>query len=222
MVFGQDTIELTKARDDALRAYDVQRNLPGYDVEEQNQVEGVDASESEEKSADKGSSLTDFFESLATLLQVIFIVTFVVLMLLLLRGIYSNKGAILKLSRKREKQKKKATPVEIINIEKAKSRLEDAKALAAQGHYEEAVHLLLLHIIDDLKRHNKRHIPISWTAREVLGKSGLPPKAAAAMQSIVGLVELSFFGGHLIGRPGYESCIKDYENVLSALEGEAV
>lgn len=218
-VIGQDLGSMDKARDDALQAYEVQRDLPGYDVEEQNEIDPFENPEEDEDSQTV-RSIFEFLKSLATPIKALFILGLVVLALFILRAIYLNKDAILAAFRRREKPVEQKIEPHAIDIERVKDRLDDAKALAAQGRYEEAVHLLLLHTIEDVKRQKKDHIPTCWTAREILKKSALPSKAVAAMQSIVGVVELSFFGGHAIGQAGYERCISDYESFIALLEGK--
>jgi|GEM_PF-2672731 len=212
---------MDKARDDALQAYDVQRDLPGYNVEEQSGIDPLENPQDDEEDGLSGRSIFEFLKSLATPIKVLFILGLVVLTLFILRALYHNKDAILAQFRRQQKQQEQKPVTQVINIERVKGRLDDAKALAAQGRYEEAVHLLLLHTIEDVKRQKKDHIPTSWTAREVLKKSALPTQAVTAMQSIVGVVELSFFGGHVIGRAGYERCISEYESFIAMLEAKS-
>lgn len=218
--FAQDRAEMTKARDDALAAYDVQRDLPGYVVVEQDQIDVIEAQDEDGDKSNEGAFL-DFLKSLALPLQMLFLLALVILVFYALYGLYRNKEAVRAAFRQKRIEPEEAIHVENIQVEQAKTRLQDAKALAAKGQYEHAVHLLLLHSIDDMKRFDKRHVPLSWTTREVLEKVGLPAKAITAMETIAAVVERSFFGDHLIGREGYELCIGEYEHFIASLE-EAV
>lgn len=79
-----------------------------------------------------------------------------------------------------------------------------ADALAAQGRFDEAVHLLLVRAVA-LLRAGGRGVPSHWTSREVAGGADLDGPARAAFDVLVGAVELSLFGGRPLGPRDWEA-----------------
>ncbi|MGB3624249.1 MAG: hypothetical protein WA989_00375 [Henriciella sp.] len=90
--------------------------------------------------------------------------------------------------------------------------LEQADALAAEGKFAEAVHLLLFRSIEDLREKRAGGVPQSLTAREIQSLSDLPQKARQALAPIIRIVETSFFGGRSVDRDGWQSARKSYED----------
>lgn len=72
--------------------------------------------------------------------------------------------------------------------------LQDADALAAQGRYSEAVHLLLFRSIQDIERARPEAIRLSLTAREIGDSTALGPQTRAAFSALAAMVERSHFG----------------------------
>lgn len=94
----------------------------------------------------------------------------------------------------------------------ATALLEEADALAAQGRFAEAVHLLLFRSIEDLREKRKGGVPQSLTAREIQSLSDLSQKARQALAPIIRIVETSFFGSRAVDRDGWQSARKSYED----------
>lgn len=90
--------------------------------------------------------------------------------------------------------------------------LEQADALAADGKFAEAVHLLLFRSIEDLREKRTGGVPQSLTAREIQSLSDLSQKARQALAPIIRIVETSFFGGRTVDRAGWQSARKSYED----------
>lgn len=94
----------------------------------------------------------------------------------------------------------------------ARNLLERADALAREGKFAEAVHLLLFHSIQDIQSRLENRVPNSLTAREIGGLDKLPKVARQALQPIIFIVEKSFFGGRTVDESGWQEARTSYEN----------
>ena len=94
----------------------------------------------------------------------------------------------------------------------ARSLLEEADALARQGRFAEAVHLLLFRSIEDLQERVDGGVPTSLTAREIASLGKLPDRARRALKPIIQVVERSFFGGRLVDSDGWQEARSSYED----------
>jgi hypothetical protein len=93
----------------------------------------------------------------------------------------------------------------------ARQLLAEADALAKQGRYAEAVHLLLLRSIQDIELHRPRVVRRAQTSREIAGLNELPEAARPAFRGIARAVERSRFAGETIDAAEFARCRKDYE-----------
>jgi hypothetical protein len=93
----------------------------------------------------------------------------------------------------------------------ARTLLEDADRLAAQGRFEEAVHLLLFRSIEDIAARRPRLVRPALTSRDLAGAEGLPGEARRAFSAIAAAVERSFFGGRSVDAAGFAECRRAYE-----------
>ena len=94
----------------------------------------------------------------------------------------------------------------------ARSLLEEADALARQGRFAEAVHLLLFRSIEDIQERLDGGVPTSLTAREIAGLGKLPERARRALKPIIQVVERSFFGGRVVDSEGWLEARRSYED----------
>lgn len=69
--------------------------------------------------------------------------------------------------------------------------LDDAEKLAATGHYDEAVHLLLRRSVGQIRTVRPDWLHPSSTAREIAGLAALPPEGRVAFGTIADRVERS-------------------------------
>lgn len=109
--------------------------------------------------------------------------------------------------------KKRAAPAEPLyrpDAETAKALLADADALAAEGRYEEAVHVMLLRSVEDMRRWRPRSVEPSFTSRDLSGLPVLPEAARTAFAAMAQLVETSLFGGRPVGAEGFAASRKAY------------
>ncbi|MFN3911175.1 hypothetical protein [Hyphomonas sp.] len=93
----------------------------------------------------------------------------------------------------------------------ARSLLEEADALARQGRFAEAVHLLLFRSIEDIQDRLEGGVPVSLTAREISSLGRLPDRAKRALGPIIQVVERSFFGGRPVDAEGWREARSSYE-----------
>lgn len=93
-----------------------------------------------------------------------------------------------------------------IPAEVADPTLREADALAAQGRFAEAVHLLLGAALAYLKQRIAPGLAESLTSREVIDVVDINDNRRSALLSIVGTVEVSHFGGHPVDSGGYDHC----------------
>jgi Domain of unknown function (DUF4129) len=116
---------------------------------------------------------------------------------------------------RRRQLKTGATPMVQGSPFAADSQLLDALGradrLAAEGQFAEALHLLLLHSIDYLKRHLGGVYGPSSTAREILQRARLPDGGRNSLGAIVDAAEVSYFGGRPVDGGVYAACRRHYQ-----------
>lgn len=95
-------------------------------------------------------------------------------------------------------------------INRASELLDEAEALAAQGYYAEAVHLLLWRSIGIIGTRLPKLLKPSLTARDIARAPELPEAARTAFATIADVVELSLFGRRPVDREGWERCRDAY------------
>ncbi|MEE9380324.1 MAG: hypothetical protein V3V03_02880 [Hyphomonadaceae bacterium] len=93
----------------------------------------------------------------------------------------------------------------------ARSLLEEADALARNGQFAEAVHLLLFRSIEDIQSRQTDTVSQDLTAREIGRLDTLPEKPRSALSPIIRLVESSFFGGRAVDETGWNEARASYE-----------
>ncbi|WP_292066960.1 DUF4129 domain-containing protein [Brevundimonas sp. UBA7664] len=89
--------------------------------------------------------------------------------------------------------------------------LSDADALAAEGRFDEAVHLLLLRSINDIDGRLPNTVRPALTARDIAGLGRLPSGARPAFDRITRVVESSLFGGRPVDSATWADCRQAYE-----------
>jgi hypothetical protein len=94
--------------------------------------------------------------------------------------------------------------------------LGQADELAARGDWTEAIHLLLLASVDNLKRRLGQNVPAALTSRELLAHVSLPDGGRTAFADLVNAVEFSHFGGKPAGRDLYDACRRHYSRLWAA------
>jgi hypothetical protein len=98
----------------------------------------------------------------------------------------------------------------VIAPETARRLLADADALAREGRYAEAVHVLLHRSIAEFDKTKVADIRDSLTSREIGRLPGLPATARSAFTTIAAAVETSFFGGRDVDQQVFGACRRAY------------
>jgi len=96
-----------------------------------------------------------------------------------------------------------------------------ADEMASEQRFVEAMHLLLLQSLAEMRRRLDVSIADSLTSREILQAVSLPERGRAALKAIIESVELSYFGARSVDAADYRLCRDRYEELSAAL-GETV
>jgi len=108
-----------------------------------------------------------------------------------------------------------ATPIASdADRERLEIALSEADRLARQGAHGEALHLLLLYCLNEMRRRFGLGLPPSLTSREILGLSVLPEIRRVGLSVIVSAVEVSHFGGRAADETTYQLCRQRCEDVV--------
>ncbi|MEE8271391.1 MAG: DUF4129 domain-containing protein [Alphaproteobacteria bacterium] len=99
--------------------------------------------------------------------------------------------------------------------------LDDADRLAGAGRFDEAIRMLLLRSLADLRRRLDIGARPSLTAWEIVARATLPGPALSALSRIVSAAEISHFGGRPAGDEDYRCCREDYHSFTLAADGAA-
>lgn len=94
--------------------------------------------------------------------------------------------------------------------------LQDIDALAAQGRYDEAVHLLLVRSVADINNFRPDLVRMHYSSRDICSHPLLPEGARPAFRKIVASVERSYFAGIPAGKEEFEACRQAYVEFLAA------
>lgn len=89
--------------------------------------------------------------------------------------------------------------------------LADADALAAEGDFAAAAHLLLTRSIQDIDGRLPNTVRPALTARDIGGLARLPEAARPTFARIARVVEASLFGGASVDRAAWLDCRDAYE-----------
>lgn len=118
---------------------------------------------------------------------------------------------------------RRSAPIPVLDlrptVEQAQVLLADADALAAEGRFAEAAHLLLLRGVQDIRDRRPGLVQPSLTSRDIAALPELPDAARGAFGAIAVVVERSFFGGRDVGADDWGLCRRTYE--AFALDGTA-
>lgn len=93
-----------------------------------------------------------------------------------------------------------------------------AEELARLGDFAQAMHVLLLQSVNELRCQLDISIAVSLTSREILAMISLGPKARGAFADIIDRVEVSYFGRHVPDEEDYQACRSDFESLTDALK----
>ncbi|MDR3077045.1 MAG: hypothetical protein LBU26_07055, partial [Synergistaceae bacterium] len=93
----------------------------------------------------------------------------------------------------------------------------EADDLARSGSFAEAMHVLLLRSVSEMRGRLDSPIAESLTSREILRRPDLSPEERDVFATIVGGVEISYFGPHHPGEEEYSACRKSFDALAGLL-----
>jgi hypothetical protein len=96
-----------------------------------------------------------------------------------------------------------------------------ADELAREGRYVDAMHVLLLKGLADIRQRLGEEFADSLTSREIMRRAPLSAAGASALREIVLGVERSYFGEHPVGPRDYEVCRRRFDELGAALAAGA-
>ncbi len=96
-----------------------------------------------------------------------------------------------------------------------------ADELAREGRYAEAMHVLLLRGLADIRARLDEPFADSLTSREILRSTRLPEQARGSLRNVVGHVEWTYFGEYPAGQEDYAACRVSFNALEQALHGNA-
>ena len=92
-----------------------------------------------------------------------------------------------------------------------------ADELAAQGRFVEAMHVLLLQALAEIRRRLDEEFADSMTSREILYSKRLSDALRRPLREVVARVEWSYFGEHPAARDDYLACRASFGALTQAL-----
>jgi hypothetical protein len=93
----------------------------------------------------------------------------------------------------------------------------EADDLAGQGHFSEAMHVLLLKSLDEIRRQLRISFAVSLTSREILRHVQLSDVGRRALAAIIQSVEQAYFGGREVGPQDYSDCRSNFDALKHSL-----
>ena len=94
-----------------------------------------------------------------------------------------------------------------------------ADDLARQGRFVDAMHVLLLQGLADIRRHFGEQFADSLTSREILRSTKLSEAGREPLRDMVTRVEWTYFGKHPAEREDYLACRASFDALAHALYG---
>jgi hypothetical protein len=99
------------------------------------------------------------------------------------------------------------------------ARLTDAEAMARQGSYAEAIHLLLLAVVEIMRQHTDQTIAPAMTARELVRATTLGDDRRVDLADLVATSERGHFGGRPADLPTFEQCRDRAQRLVDGMAG---
>lgn len=197
--------EVTTAFNNAKRSLNLQTEMP---VKKEIKVQNLEPNKFMEL-------LARFFVFLADIAVILLIAAIVVIVVIILLNFNANRWSDSR-ARKlaREDEIEVDTEATVVRMEKAQV---EADELARQGNFAEAMHVLLLQSVNELRRRLKVSIAVSLTSREILYRIGLPPEGHNVFADIIRRVEISYFGSYQPDVGDYTACRNSYDTLTNIL-----
>lgn len=155
-------------------------------------------------------AIFEILRALSPLITVLFWVGLAALALLLLYFVLSEILDIEIFPRKKAAAPASDEPQWQPSEQVARDLLAAADRLAADGRFNEAVHLILLRSIEDIERFRPRTIRPALTARDIGAMPALPEAAKPIFARISAAVEKALFAGLTIEPAEFSACREAY------------
>jgi hypothetical protein len=97
-----------------------------------------------------------------------------------------------------------------------------ADDLAAQGRFVEAMHVLLLQALAEIRRRLDEQFADSMTSREILRSKRLSDDLRGPLREVVNRVEVTYFGEHPAAKDDYLACRSSFGAIARVLHGSAL
>ena len=97
-----------------------------------------------------------------------------------------------------------------------------ADALSREGRFVEAMHLLLLQSLTDIREQLRETFADSLTSREILRGARLNPAGRSSLREIIAAVERTYFGGYPAQGDDYATCRRNFDALRRVLRGGAL
>jgi hypothetical protein len=157
------------------------------------------------------------FGAIAGLAQVLQVVFWIFVALVAAWLLYLIVGRLTGMSfGRRRKERAEEEPDWRPAEQPARRLLGEADALAAQGRFSEAAHLLLFRSIEEIEQRRPDSVRKAYTSRDIARLPALPARPAEAFTSIVRAVERSLFGGRQLAAADWQDCRAAYERFAFA------
>lgn len=101
----------------------------------------------------------------------------------------------------------------------AADALSAADQLSREGRFVEAMHMLLLQSLAEIRQRLATPFADSLTSREILRAARLPAQGRSSLRELVAAVEWTHFGGHPARLADYTACRRSFESLRHALGG---
>ncbi|MBK8161294.1 MAG: hypothetical protein IPK59_21935 [Rhodospirillaceae bacterium] len=88
--------------------------------------------------------------------------------------------------------------------------IDDAERLAAAGRYGEAIHVILLRFLGELRHSAQVTMTDASTSREILRSGAVPVTMRGGLATVIGAVELCHFGGRDADEKLFRHCAQAY------------
>jgi hypothetical protein len=96
-----------------------------------------------------------------------------------------------------------------------------ADDLAAQGRFVEAMHVLLLQALAEIRRRLDDQFADSMTSREILRSKHLSDDLRGPLREVVNRVEVTYFGEQPAAKDDYLACRSSFSAIAHVLHGSA-
>ena len=159
-------------------------------------------------------ALADFIQAIMPALEILFWIVLAAGILFLLYAVAVRLSGSEWPWRKRrvEEESESWRPAEA----PARALLGEADALAAQGRYSEAAHLLLFRSIEDIDTRRPDLVRPALTSRDIAALPAIPDRPRGAFERIARLVERSLFGRRPLAETDWRDCRSAYEEFAFA------